>query len=269
MSYLASEQSVDSGSPVELYTFNVGTTNYRFTSGAESVLYSGNTFDPLPVSREAIVIGREDRADLIAITMPSAHPFAAGYAKVVPGNRATLTIQRFHRSDPIAELLTLFKGVVRSVTFSDKGGMSRVGVMPISGALARQIPRFTFQGLCNNVLFDSWCTISSAAFKYTGAASAPVALQFDVTGLGAAKGDDWATAGFATYNGDYRLILKQLGNTLTLLLPFNDDVTGHNVDVFAGCDHSLKTCNDKFSNLINFNGYPYIPTKNPFATGLS
>ena len=50
---------------------------------------------------------------------------------------------------------------------------------------------------------------------------------------------------------------------------------GSTVVVLAGCDHSVTTCDTKFntpedtqSNVINYGGFPFVPGKNPFETGL-
>jgi len=45
---------------------------------------------------------------------------------------------------------------------------------------------------------------------------------------------------------------------LFLPMPFQIEV-GDRFHVFAGCDKRLSTCKDKFSNHINFQGFPYIP----------
>ncbi len=41
------------------------------------------------------------------------------------------------------------------------------------------------------------------------------------------------------------------------------------VSLFAGCDSTPDTCKTKFGNFRNFGGYPFIPLKNVFVTGLS
>lgn len=268
MTYPAIENSVEQGSPVELYTFTTGATIYHFTTGAEPVTVGGDTYTPLQIVRETVVVGKEQRTEVVQIAMPDDHPFVSGYATVVPGNRAMLILKRYHRTDVDNQLITLFQGVVRAVSFSDKGGFARVGVMPISGALTRQVPRYVYSAQCNHVLYDSWCTKLAIDFKHTGLASS-VSHQFmDVAGANAHV-DGWYNSGFAVFTGDYRMILKHTGNTIKLLLPFNTDPTGLNVDIYAGCDHTAGVCaSAKFSNLINFGGFPNVPKKNIFNTGL-
>jgi uncharacterized phage protein (TIGR02218 family) len=36
--------------------------------------------------------------------------------------------------------------------------------------------------------------------------------------------------------------------------------------VYAGCDKKLATCRDKFSNVTNFRGEPYVPGQDEFLT---
>jgi uncharacterized phage protein (TIGR02218 family) len=269
MSYDARESSTERGSPIELYDLALGGTQYHFTSGAEPVTYTATDYEPLEISRDEVRVGPEQRTEVMTIVMPSAHPFAMSYARVVPGQRASLTIRRVHRTDSVdQELITLFKGIVRSVSFSDKAGTARIGVMPISGALARAVPRYTYKGMCNHVLFDSWCQQDPEEWNYVGEASDVDANTFTISGLTGSKGNGWATGGFATFNGDYRLILRQTSDSIKLLLPFNDDIDGEDVTIYTGCDHSFNVCGDKFANTINFGGFPFVPTKNPFQSGL-
>ena len=69
-------------------------------------------------------------------------------------------------------------------------------------------------------------------------------------------------------NVDHRLIVDQSGDTLTVQFAFFESPAGKNMSVFAGCDHQLTTCQQKFSNLPNFGGHPYLPDRNIFTKGL-
>ena len=40
------------------------------------------------------------------------------------------------------------------------------------------------------------------------------------------------------------------------------------MDAYPGYDGSPATCVDKFDNLDNFVGFPYIPSKNPVVWGI-
>jgi uncharacterized phage protein (TIGR02218 family) len=52
---------------------------------------------------------------------------------------------------------------------------------------------------------------------------------------------------------------------LSLFLPMPDPIAiGDGFTVTAGCDKTLATCRDRFSNVVNFGGFPHMPG-NDFA----
>ena len=120
------------------------------------------------------------------------------------------------------------------------------------------------------ILFDDDCKMSPGLWSYEEEVIAVVANTISLKNMGAAKGNGWADGGFVCYGVlDYRLVLTQVGDVLTLVLPFYEPVLGNKVTAYAGCDHCLTgDCQHKFVNTDNFGGFPYVPTKNIFATGL-
>lgn len=266
MSFEAYEESLVDASRVELYTLTIGSTIYRMHDSIESSLtIGGDNFFRVQVSRGAIATGQES----LEISLPGDHEFSLQFATIAPGQTATLTIQAYHRNDPATEVKVIYKGVIRSVGFTQNASKSALSLAPINDALDKQIPERTYQAACNNVLFDTDCKISAGSHSHTNIVSAILDNVVTVTGLLSAKGDGWSTGGYVSYGTyDYRLILEQDGDDLILVLPFHANVTGQTVTVYAGCDHSIGVCNSKFSNEINFGGCPYVPTKNIFMTGI-
>lgn len=273
MSFESNETSLQDGSPIELYELNLVSETFRFTSSEEPFVVGVNTYDAIEVSRSEISVGTQSRTQIINFSLPSDHSFVQKYRVVVPGQRATLTILRVHRYDsPGFETTTIFKGIVQSVAFTEDGESASVAVMPLTGALGRQVPRFTFQGLCANVLFDGNCKVDAGSFEFVGNASAITGDNITVDGLLASKGANWADGGYVQTVGgtDFRLILEQSTDVIKVLLPFPSDTTilNTNVSVFAGCSHTLAVCKSKFDNVINYGGFQFVPTKNIFGTGL-
>jgi hypothetical protein len=92
-----------------------------------------------------------------------------------------------------------------------------------------------------------------------------------VPGLSSAYAAGWFIGGFVEIVGssDFRMVLDQDGDDLELLLPFVTTPTL--VNVFAGCSHDPESphgCGPKFDNGDNYGGFFYVPTKNPFETGI-
>lgn len=272
MSYAARENSEQSGSPVEIYDFTLGQETFRYTTGEEPVVFATNTYAPLAgLERSAISVSQEQQSDVITIRMPATNNLVRRYINVVPGQVAVLTIRRYHRTDATEQLVTIFKGRVRSVAFSLMGLQAEISVQPITSGLSRTIPRFVFSGSCNHVLYDTNCKVNSNAHRHIEEIASIAGAVYTITGLGAAYPNNWATGGFMAgpNSTDFRLIIQHTGDDVRLLLPFPPDVAaGAEVQIFAGCDHSIDTCSSKFSNVLNYGGFNWVPRENVFVSGV-
>lgn len=272
MTFSAQETSLESGRPVELYQFSVGSEVFYLTSAEDDYLFNGNTYEAVSVARSDVGEGPEERNQILDIQLPAQHPFARKYISLVPGSVATVTILRVHRNDVAQESALIFTGRVRSVAYTEQGTRARIACLQLTGGLGRSGPRYVYSGLCNHVLYDSRCKVASGGFRFTAAVTGISGSVYTIGGLDAAEGVGWATAGFVQVGStDFRLILEHRAtDELRLVLPFDSTLVtiGTEVDVFAGCDHSLATCKTKFNNVANFGGFAFVPLKNPFATGL-
>lgn len=273
MSYNAEETSLESGAPIELYTFSLGSETFYYTTAEDSFSDSGNTFVPIFIQRTVILYGPENRSQTIDITMKANNEFAQKYIGTQPSNLAIVKIQRVHRFDSADEVVTIFNGQVRAVGFSENGFIASLSVMPLTGAFNRTIPLFTYQSPCNHVLYDVRCKVLESSFTFAGTVNAVSTdgLTLTVNGLDASKGVGWAKGGridIATTN-DPRLILDHTAtDQVKLLVPYRTSPLNSAVNVRAGCDHTLATCKSKFDNVVNFGGFAFVPTRNPFTAGI-
>lgn len=127
-----------------------------------------------------------------------------------------------------------------------------------------QMPRNLYQPGCMHQLYDAGCTANITAFTSNGTIEAGSAnLTINCAALSQAAG--YFTRGFVTFsngnNTDLRYsVSASVPGTLTLTRPLRYPVSvGDAFTVCAGCDHQQSTCNTKFSNLVNFRGFPYVP----------
>ena len=266
MTFQAQETSVEAGSVIELYTLAMGSTIYRMHDSVEPIInIGGDDFTRTQISRGSIATGQE----YLEITLPGSHPFSLKFTTIAPGQTASMTIQNYHRADP-SDVRVAYKGVVRSVAFTQAMSHSALSLIQIIDAFDKEIPERTYSAACNHVLFDTDCKVSAGSYEHSGSVSAIVNNIVTINGLLAAKGNAWAAGGYISYGVlDYRLVLEQSNDDCVLVLPFHESVLSQTVSVFSGCDHTVATCASKFgSNEINFGGCPYVPTKNIFITGL-
>mgnify|MGYP003637668627 CR=1 FL=1 len=263
MTFDSLESSLESGQAVEVYDIQQGSTFYRYTSSLEAITVGGIVYEPLSIARGPRADGPEERSSALEIVMPGDNIFVKRYIFVAPSDVAILTITKVHRGDNDPRVT--FVGRIQAVAFSEDNRNATLNIVPLAGSSARPIPRHTFSGICDNVLYDGKCTIAEALFRHTDTVSGISADQrtISVANL-AAKGADWAVPGFVSFDGERRLILAQSGDSISLNLRFTTDPTGAIVVVQAGCDKLATTCKSKFNNLPNFSGFPFVPKKNPF-----
>ncbi|MBV8061588.1 MAG: DUF2163 domain-containing protein [Alphaproteobacteria bacterium] len=119
---------------------------------------------------------------------------------------------------------------------------------------------------CRHDLGDSGCGVVLATQTVTGS----VTLVAD----NATFGDTTRTEGEGVFNYG-KLIFTSGANqglsmevkgwtaltqTFVLWLPMPNPIqVGDTYSVYSGCDKRLSTCRDKFSNVVNFSGFPYLP----------
>ena len=265
------ESSTEESHPLEVYLITIGSTTYRYTSNATDITLDSNVYTAIPIKRSKIAVSRE-RKEQIDITFPSTNTFAKSFLGVVPGERAFVSIIRLQRDEiPTFDTQALiFKGQIGGGGYGKDGNVIKLTARSIEAATGRPIPRFTFMGMCNHILFDGGCQVAEGLFNGGGSVTAVTDNVITVPGANTQPDGYW-TGGWVKPDAtsDFRLILAHSGNDLTLLLPFSSTVLGANVTFYAGCDHTFDgDCATKFDNVLNFGGFPFVPTKNVFITGL-
>lgn len=250
--------------PVELYTFAIGASIWRIHNSIDATISAGgNSFSNGIIDRDKIGNGEGP----LDITMPASHSVPQSYINSAPGQNATITVQWLDRDDDPASLRTIYKGILKAVKIVDDGTKAHLHAESIISSFKKETPEDSFSPQCQAFLYDSRCQVNQASFSHEGTVTSVSGNTITVDGL-SAKGAGWALAGYIAFGTDYRQVLAQDSNVLTVILPFGIGVTGETVTVYAGCDHSAATCESKFNNLVNHRGFPYVPTKNPFESGL-
>lgn len=267
----ALESSLDDSRPIEVYQFALGLDTYLYTSAQSTITVGVDEYVPESVSRGQIAQGAEDRNRDMIITMPASNSFAARYRNIPPNSQATVSIIRLQRdeSPTFDTQVLIYKGQLKSVRFPQDGTIAEIVCRSLESAASRNIPRYTFMSSCNHILYGPGCGVLSAGFDHIGNADDVDENIITVDGLFSSGLSVKGGYAQALINDDYRLILDQSGDDITLLLPYNVDVTGTDIQVFAGCDHRLTgDCANTFDNVKEFGGFGFSPSKNIFETGL-
>jgi uncharacterized phage protein (TIGR02218 family) len=276
MSYVALEAAVETGKPIELYRFSNLQEVFTYTSGNEDYVYSSETYVTRNITRnEATVNSDQDPANL-TLRIPADDEFAVRYRIGAPPSRDKLLIYRLHLTDGgTPEVVVFFKGEVSSIAY--QGDDAIVAAEPSGVVMKRPVPRRSFSSSCGHVLYDRGCKINENSASYKFDVTVQTISGSNVTVIGTGIGTQAANffvSGFLDKGTvERRMILSEIvvgptTMTFALPLPFADLAAGEALTLRAGCDHSLTTCRTKFNNVTNFGGFPWVPTENPFTTGI-
>ena len=170
-------------------------------------------------------------------------------------------------SEPVLRVL-LAKGRLGEVKREGKAFTAEV--RGLSDRLGEESGRL-YAATCNADLGDARCTIDLAdpAFLGHGTVSALSATStFIASGLDGCD-DGWFTAGKLTFtNGANAGLAMEVkthvknasGVTIALWQAMPQPiVAGDTFAITAGCDKRFSTCHDRFNNVVNFRGFPFIP----------
>lgn len=299
MTYDAVETSA-LGRPVEGYEFELQGTFTRVTSAATAQTFGAVAYEPLEGLERSEIVDEAGRgAGDIEVTTPSGFVIAAAFRDTVPSALPTLTIFAKHLTDVDDQVVTTWKGVVASA--SRRARRATLHCMPATRRFSRQVPRAVYSAVCNHQLYDSLCKVDRLQYQFTGSVSSvdPAGTTLTIPGL-RARAAEIATNLGLTQTAEELDVFWQRGvvssqsapgevrgvaeanvgadpDAVRVGIPFANSVAGVEVEVSAGCDHSITTCRDKFTNFVTpgdpssglrHGGFAHVPLTNLFETEL-
>lgn len=267
MSFDDDERSVAQNRASEIYDFfDAAGNHWRYTSARRDVVFGGQTYTAAPIRRDPVA--ESSVVDPPQFTVSCAYDLAvvqSNFLSGAPPQGLSLTISRIQEVSGVS--LLIWGGFVTSINV--EGRVAKL-VVPsaIDDALGTTLPGAYFQAACNHHLYDAMCTVNRSFFKLSTTLAAPPSGTGLVVASIGGHPDGYYGGGeiVHTATGQRRTILQHVGTSLTITIAFRGALNGDAVDVYAGCDHTVTTCRDKFGNVSNFGGFPYIPTLNPFLT---
>ena len=248
----------------ELYSFDDGSTISRYTTYQTPIMFGGFEYKPAHIKRGSISRNTTFEAVTCQITAPLEEKLTR-YIANYPVAPTNVTIYRGLVSSFDSQYMVVFTGNIKSVQIE---GVYAVAECVALGSILDSVwPRDIHSSFCQNTLFDDRCGLSSSDYS----------LNFTVqslTGKGGLVSTDIGangslyTGGYVVYLKDFRWITLGETNTFNLHVPFDASVApGVVLRAYQGCSKSAIDCKNKFNNMSNFNGCPYIPSDNPVLWG--
>lgn len=269
----------------DYYTFTLRTgTHLRYTSADVDMLYPDGSFIPFIYSSSGPTIKRGSIKTEIGIKVAKCSlTLGVGPAITVLGvpwpqfvergglDGADVLIQRCYMAtwgDLNNGLVTLFSGRVSDVQPSRT--VIEVEVSSDLELLNINMPRRLYQPGCPRALYDAGCRVNQSDFTATGTVGAGSTKSTIIVVDGASPlsntsnfydlGSITMTSG-ANINA-MRTVADHVGssNTLRIYPPFDETpAVGDTLEVIPGCNKTLDHCQNKFNNIAQFGGFPYVP----------
>lgn len=271
MTWLSEEQGVQSSRPVELYRFTLPTAVYLYTSHVVDVNYGDETYTAIGMERSTAEISPVDPME-VTIEMPIATALVQDIilGGKPPPERVDCTILRYQPNGGAA--VQVAEGPVMGWPIRGRTAGLRVSNR-MAEAIQTEIGGRRISTQCNHVLYDSRCSVSRTQFDWATTIVAIDGRTLELTDVGALPDDlhedPWFVSGeLTTVEGERRRVVAVSGVFVTIDAEYRTAEVGMGVTLYAGCDHSVQTCLDKFDNVINFGGHPGVPKSNPWLFGL-
>ena len=230
---------------------------FYWNTGDEDIDHDGDTYEPYPVTRGGITQNNELNRAKIQLTIPPDSALAQTYHGAPPDRVASVTV--FRKQDDT--VLTYWKGRISAVRSGDWETV--IECESIYTSMRRTGARARYQIQCRHALYGRGCNLDKASFATAANVTAVSGKVLTVTEA-ASQDDGYWIGGMVEFGGVSRFIVGHSGTSITLWRDMPDLTTGA-VTLYPGCDRSLATCTNKFSNAVNHGGFPWLPNTNPFS----
>lgn len=265
MTYQADEESVEDGRPQEGFEFILPTVTYRLTSGVKDVSIGGQTYRATTIERGAIDIKTDGDAADLEVPVLITHALPQRYLQLgVPPKRIDVNVYRKQLNS--GDSVSVWTGRVVGMR-CEKHVATFLIAQRLGDAAPRRIPTITVGRECPHVLYDTPCGVLRNSFKVSTTVTAVDGAAVVVDSMGA-NPDQWAQWGELVHvaSAERMTIADQTGTTIRMQVPIVGMQEGDEVEVYAGCDHTIATCLEKFANQNRFGGFPQLPKRNPFVS---
>ncbi len=174
------------------------------------------------------------------------------------------------RWDTSALIVPLKRGVLSSII--PQGAGFTATVRSLVEPLARKRLLRVINKTCDADLFDTRCGVTPISYNGTTDSLGAENVITDAGFAGPTPDSDLVGGKVVLTSGDMTHVGNQVKSydsgtgEIVLVRPYPKPVAnGTTFTVFEGCDKKASTCKDRFSNLVNFRGYPHVPDKDNVA----
>lgn len=263
--YIDREEAVEQNA-VELFHFWNEVEDWFYTSHDEAFNYQSETYQPASLTRGSVSYDSKLEVSTINVSAAFNEDPLIDFIAQNPIEPIWLEILRVHKDRP-AEASVVFIGQAKMVGIS--GQEATLQGVGFEFFLKQRIPILRFQPKCNYFIYDdlvdgSGCGVDQTGFKLSTTVDTITSDGLTITNSDfALEADGFYKYGWIEFQNERRMITSHVGSTIEIRYRIFDLEAGSSIDAYPGCDGAVETCRDKFSNVDQFGGFPYIPVDNP------
>jgi uncharacterized phage protein (TIGR02218 family) len=252
-----------------LFKFAYQGSFVTYCSGDIEVVYLGDTYAPIEITRSAVEAEGDVNRQNLTITLPIDNADAVSWFQGAGDNPLTVTVFSYSQRETYVE----WKGRLTSIA---PGDITIDFIFEsVFTSMRRSGLRQNYQLSCPYALYGYGCGLNKDDFANPG--SVTLVSQNIITVTEAAGFETGYFIGgiFKDNQNNLRFIIDHSGDQITLIRPISELIayvvangySGLTCTLYPGCDRSIETCEQKFDNVLNHGGFPFIPSNNPFDGG--
>lgn len=246
----------------DLFQFSYGSVAFRYNNGSSTIVTGGRTYLPYPLKRTEVSASQEEARNSLTISADRMFPIAKAMLSAAPTSVIDVTLLNYNRQGSGTTSL-LWSGRLASVTWNETDVVEML-CEPSTVSRNRNGLFRRYSKMCSHALYDSdTCKLNRASYAHTAAVSGISGNLLTVSSVGSYS----YPGGYASFdNGTYtetRMIVSASGTTLNLLQPFAGLAVSDTVILYPGCDRTVTACTG-YGNILNYGGWPYMKSVNPF-----
>lgn len=261
----------------DLYTITLTNgTVLTYTSADIGIVWNGHSYTCLgpKLTRDRIKTMLGVQTDTLDITFfPETTDLVQGnpfLSEVINGafDGAWLSLDRLFLTNWVTGVgsVNMFQGLVGNCVIGRTS--AKLTIQSPLDRLNIQMPRNTYQPGCQHNLFDVGCTLQAQNFILAGTVGAspqPSVINSNFFSPSVIP-SQWLVLGYVTFtSGVLTGLSRGIAATsdvgvIRFSYPFaSAPAMGDTFAAYPGCDHQQSTCSGKFSNIVHFRGFPYVP----------
>lgn len=269
---------------MELYRFktkyidsNDGNTKidkiYRFTNNKEDYFLQNDDFFNDNQTYKAIFIEKNEinlelGNDIVKVSTHIFYePFAFINNFILNKNLEIEIFKIYKNNDNTIKKVKLYRGYAINYEIEIETKKIIIHCSNISNLFNTKRPARKFDSGCNFKLYGQECSAVKNNYL-TNINVSNISISTDRKTLNVSETlavNNFANGILEINNAKQSIsIVSNTANQINLLFPiFNDVSEIENIKIYFGCNKTLDSCKNKFNNIENFGGFPFIPAKNP------